>query len=162
LARKHKVSVKTIYDRYPAEVVVNGTTYKGLRVTVTREGKAPLVATWGGVSLKWDIQATLEEQPSRVWRGRSELEKRLLANVCELCGARDHIQVHHIRALKDLNKYTGREKPDWVVRMAQLRRKTMVLCQTCHSDVHAGRPLRRKSVTLMNVKSLQQEAERRC
>ena len=162
LAQKHKVSVKTIYDRYQAEVVVNGRTYKGLSVTVPREGKAPLVATWGGVPLKWDIQATLDEQPSRVWRGRSELEKRLLANVCELCGATDHIQVHHIRALKDLNKYTGREKPDWVVRMAQLRRKTMVLCQTCHSDVHAGRPLRRKSVTLMNVKSLQKEAERRC
>ncbi|WP_246035491.1 hypothetical protein [Dictyobacter kobayashii] len=31
-----------------------------------------------------------------------------------MCGATEHIQVHHIRALKDLKKYDGREKPAWV------------------------------------------------
>jgi hypothetical protein len=56
----------------------------------------------------------------------------------------DHIEVHHIRALKDLNKYEGQEKPSWVKIMVARRRKTLVLCRTCHLDLHAGRPLKRK------------------
>jgi hypothetical protein len=27
--------------------------------------------------------------------------------------------------------------------MAARRRKTLVLCHTCHTDLHAGRPLKR-------------------
>src|SRR5438132_763210 len=78
---------------------------------------------------------------------RSELEKRLLAQVCEQCGATRmtaKIEVHHIRALKDLEKYTGREKPQWVQIMAARRRKTLVLCHTCHMDIQYGHPHRNK------------------
>jgi hypothetical protein len=39
----------------------------------------------------------------------------------------DKIEVHHIRALKDLEKYTGREKPQWGQIMAARRRKTLDL-----------------------------------
>jgi hypothetical protein len=146
LAHKHKMSVPKVYDKFRAELVVNGIPYKGLQVTIAREGKKPLVATWGGVTLQWDIKADLEEQPQRIWAKRSELEQRLLAQVCEQCGATrltDQIEVHHIRALKDLNKYAGREKPEWVRVMAARHRKTLVLCRTCHQDVHHGRPMRR-------------------
>lgn len=121
LAHKLKISVKKVYDRYEAEIEVDGKPYKGLRVIKPREGKKPLVAEWGGIPLKWDIQATLEDQPRHVWRGRAELEKRLLAQVCEMCGTTnitDQLEVHHLRALKDLQKHTGREKPEWVKRMA--------------------------------------------
>jgi hypothetical protein len=38
------------------------------------------------------------------------------------------IDVHHIRPLKDLEQYDGREKPQWVQIMAARRRKTLVLC----------------------------------
>jgi len=79
--------------------------------------------------------------------GNAELEKRLLAQVCEICEATHlttQIEVHHIRALKDLKPYDGREKPLWVKIMAARRRKTLVLCRTCHDDLHAGRPLKRK------------------
>ncbi len=147
LARKHHTSVQHICDQYKAELNVDGVIYKGLRVVVPREGKKPLVATWGGIPLRWDIQANLEDQPQRRWNRRSELEKRLLAQVCEQCGATfltDLIEVHHIRALKDLTKYEGRQKPLWVKIMAARRRKTLVLCRTCHQDLHAGRPLMRQ------------------
>jgi group II intron reverse transcriptase/maturase len=147
LATKHHTSVQKIMDKYQAELVVEGTTYKGLRVTVPREGKPPLVATWGGIPLTWNIQADLEDRPQPHWNPRSELEKRLLAQVCEQCGATaltDQIEVHHIRALKDLNRYTGREKPLWVKIMAARRRKTLVLCRTCHRDIQHGRPVRRR------------------
>jgi group II intron reverse transcriptase/maturase len=147
LAYKYKTSVQKIFDKYKAELNVDGVIYKGLRVMVPREGKKPLVATWGGISLKWDIKANLEDRPQRRWNCRSELEKRLLAQVCEQCGAThltDNIEVHHIRALKDLNAYPGREKPLWVKIMAARRRKTLVLCRTCHMDIQYGRPLRRQ------------------
>jgi len=105
------------------------------------------MATWGGISLQWDVKATLNDQPPHQTMGRAELEKRLLAQVCEQCGATSlttPIEVHHIRALKDLEKYPGREKPRWVKLMAARRRKTLVLCRSCHQDIQYGRPLRRQ------------------
>jgi group II intron reverse transcriptase/maturase len=141
LAHKHKTSVASIYKKYQTRVNVNGTSYKVLQATVPREGKKPLVATWGAIPLKWNVKDPVEDRPQRLpWNNRSELEKRLLAQVCEQCGitsATETIEVHHIRALKDLNKYEGREKPSWVKIMAARRRKTLVLCWTCHQDLHA-------------------------
>jgi group II intron reverse transcriptase/maturase len=147
LATKHHTSVQKIIDKYKAELSVEGKSYKGLRVSVPREGKKPLVATWGGIPLTWDMQADLEDRPQPHWNPRSELEKRLLAQVCEQCGATsltDTIEVHHIRALKDLNRCTGREKPLWVKIMAARRRKTLVLCRTCHKDIQSGHPVKRQ------------------
>ena len=147
LAQKHKTSVQKMCDKYKAEWEEDGMVYKGLRVIVPREGKKPLVAKWGGISLKWDVKADLNDQPPHQTMGRAELEKRLLAQVCEQCGATnltDPIEVHHIRSLKDLEKYPGREKPRWVKIMAARRRKTLILCRTCHQDVQYGRPLRRQ------------------
>ncbi len=145
LADKFQMPVSRVYRKYRASIVVDGVPYTGLQVIRERAGKRPLVATWGGISLKWNIQAPLTDQPHPLWNGRSELEQRLLAQVCELCGSRDQVQVHHVRALKDLQKYPGREKPPWVIRMAARHRKTLVLCRSCHYDVHAGRPLRHTS-----------------
>jgi RNA-directed DNA polymerase len=53
-------------------------------------------------------------------------------------------EVHHIRKLADLNRPGQREKPLWVRRMAARRRKTLVVCQPCHEDMHRERPSRRK------------------
>jgi group II intron reverse transcriptase/maturase len=145
LAAKFQISVPQVYRKYRTTLLVNGGRYQGLQVVREREGKKPLVATWGGISLKWSIQATIHDQRQHIWNVRSELEQRLLAQVCEYCGSTEHIQVHHIRALKDLKKYEGREKPAWVHIMAARQRKTLVLCHTCHHDVHAGRPMTRPS-----------------
>nr|WP_233097862.1 group II intron reverse transcriptase/maturase [Dictyobacter vulcani] len=155
LAHKNKVTVSKIYARYKADIQIGETLYKGLRVTVPRKDKKPLVAIWGGISLKWDIKATIEEHKPGIWTDRTELEKRLLAEICEYCGSTEKVEGHHIRAMKDLNKYTGREKPNWVKRMAELRRKTMFLCRNCHMDLHAGKPMVTKMVTLTEVKALQ-------
>lgn len=160
LAHKFKVSVSKVYEKYGAELVVQDKKYKGLQVSIPRPEKKPLVATWGGVSLSWDSKATLEEQPRKVYGGYSELVQRLLAGYCELCGSTQDVEVHHIRAMKDLHTYPGREKPTWVKRMIALKRKTMPLCRTCHEDVHAGRPLRRQSIELTEIKALQKKAKR--
>jgi hypothetical protein len=60
------------------------------------------VAEWGGVPPRWRIDATLDDDPARVWSKRTDLEARLLAEECELCGSRVAVEVHHMRALKDL------------------------------------------------------------
>jgi len=65
LAAKHKISVRKVYQKYHADLEVDSKTYKGLQVTVSREGKKPLVATWGGISLIWDINAPIDDQPRR-------------------------------------------------------------------------------------------------
>ena len=148
LANKHKTTVASIYKKYTTHLNVDGRTYKVLQVAVPREGKKPLVATWGAIPLKWEVKTPIEDQPQRQqWNNRSELERRLLAHICEHCGATrltETIEVHHIRALKDLSRYEGREKPSWVKIMAARHRKTLVLCRTCHQNLHAGRPMQQR------------------
>jgi group II intron reverse transcriptase/maturase len=69
------------------------------------------------------------------YRGRSELGKRLLADKCEWCGTeKGPIEVHHIRKLGNL---TG--KAVWERQMIERQRKTMVMCEHCHDELHAGR-----------------------
>ena len=113
LAHKHKTSVGNIYKKYQTRLSVDGKTYKGLQVTVPREGKKSLVATWGGIPLTWDIKAPLEDQPQRsYWNSRSELERRLLAQVCEHCGATrmtDTLEVH-------VRRFGGRDRAHQMVR----------------------------------------------
>src|SRR6266480_3933238 len=147
LAAKFRISVPKVYKKYQAIFPVEKKPYKVLQVLIIREGKKPLVARWGAISLHWDIKAPINDHRTFLGPGRSELEKRLLADTCEYCGTTgdtERIEVHHIRALKDLKTSDGREKPAWVQIMAARKRKTLVLCATCHKDVTYGRPMRRK------------------
>ena len=96
---------------------------------------------WDGVSLARDNTATLIDTQAPILNGRTELVQRLLADTCELCGSTVKVQVHHIRAMKDLRRKGRAERPAWVEMMARRRRKTLVVCASCHADIHTGRPL---------------------
>jgi hypothetical protein len=74
-----------------------------------------------------------------IWSGRSEVVERLLAETCELCGATDDIEVHHIRKLQDLDRAGQPPTPRWVKLMATRQRKTLVVCQACHHHIQYGR-----------------------
>ena len=140
LAAKFKISVREVYGRYRTRIRDDeGTIRSVFEVRVERNGKSPLVARWGGVSLKWGIATTLEDRlaPFRSING-TELVQRLLADTCELCGSRETIEVHHVRALKDLARRGRSERPLWARLMAARRRKTLVLCRRCHVGIHAG------------------------
>ncbi len=159
LAGKFRLPVSQVAKKYEAELVRDGKKYKAFQVKIPRQDKKPLVATWGGVPLTWDIGAPLEELLPIVHYGvRSELVQRLLAEVCELCGSSDDVQVHHVRKMSDLHEYPGRPKPPWVVRMIALRRKTLLLCRTCHEDVDNGRPMRRQLIEFTEVKAIRKAA----
>lgn len=145
LARKYRISVPQVYHRYRTVLATEHGPRRGLQVTVDRDGKrAPLVAQWGGISLARDTTPTvLNDTPPRIWSShRSELVQRLLAEACELCGSGSQVEVHHIRALKDLIPKGRKPQPEWATRMAARHRKTLLVCRACHQDIHAGRPTR--------------------
>lgn len=141
LAAKLRISVPAVYRRYRVEILGDdGTRRVGLEVRIEREGKPPLIAQWGGISLAWSIDAALDDRfVAFRFANTTEIVQRLLADTCELCGSRDRIQVHHVRALKDLKRPGRPDKPLWMRVMAARRRKTLVLCHTCHVDAHGGR-----------------------
>lgn len=156
LATKLRIAVSQVYEKYHATFTVDDKPYKGLQATIEREGKKPLIAQWGGISLMWNMKATLNDQPERIWNTRSELEERLLADTCEYCGAIERCQVHHVRALKDLHVQGRRPRPRWMELMAARQRKTMIVCKMCHQDITYGRPMRRceTSIGFMHGKSV--------
>jgi group II intron reverse transcriptase/maturase len=140
LAAKWRTTVQKVFDRLQTAIQTPDGSRKVLQVVVERgEGKKPLVTQWGAISLKHHTGVALDDQPSTVWNGRTELLERLLADECELCGSRFDVQVHHVRRLADLRRKGRAEKPEWVKVMAARHRKTLVVCHRCHSDIHAGR-----------------------
>ena len=139
LACKFQISVPRVYKRYKTTIETLDGPRKVLQTRIEREGKKPLVAQWGGISLKWQKYAVLNDNPQLIWNKRAELVQRLLAQTCELCGLRVRADVHHIRALKDLEKPGRAERPKWVKIMAARRRKTLIVCENCHNAIHGGR-----------------------
>jgi group II intron reverse transcriptase/maturase len=143
LARKYRISVSRVYRRYRAMLQTPNGPRKGLQVTIERtNGRPPLVAQWGGISLaRKTTVTTLDDDPAKIWSTRrSELVQRLLADTCELCESRMQVEVHHIRRLKDLQTKGRAEKPAWAQRMAARRRKTLIVCRACHESIHYRSP----------------------
>ena len=141
LASKHKTTTRKVFRRYRSTALTEHGERACLKVEVQRgNGKRPLVAQFGGIPLKRNRQAVLADQkPQRYRFERNELIKRLLADTCEMCESTVDVQVHHVRALRDLNVKGQGAKPKWVQLMAARRRKTLVVCHPCHVDIHAGR-----------------------
>jgi group II intron reverse transcriptase/maturase len=141
LAGKHKSTVRKMARRYKASIETPGGRRSCFQVTVQRDkGRKPLVARFGGIPLKRQRTAVITDRnPVMATARRNELIHRLLAGQCEMCEGREGLQVHHVRKLADLNKPGRPERPPWVHLMAMRKRKTLVVCERCHQDIHAGR-----------------------
>jgi group II intron reverse transcriptase/maturase len=139
LAGKHKTTMSAMRRKYQTTTTTAaGKTLQCLEVRVEREGKHPLIARFGGISLTRTPMAVLNDIPYVDKNSRSELIDRLRADRCELCKSTKEVEVHHIRKLADLNIKGRREVPEWKKRMAAMHRKTLILCRTCHVKLHAG------------------------
>ena len=140
LAFKRKSSMNKIKKKYACEITdkTSGKTLKCIQVIVERKDKKPLIAQFGGLSLTHKRKTVIDDMPYKVWGGRTELLKRLLADTCELCGSTENIEVHHIRKLSDLDTKGKAEKPIWIQIMATRKRKTLVVCRNCHNKIHNG------------------------
>ena len=148
LAAKHKSTARKMRRQFKSAVETEHGPRVCLKVIKQQDnGKRPLVAYFGGIPLKRQRQAVLvDQQPQRYRSDRNELIKRLQADECEMCGSTVDVEVHHIRALRDLNVKGQREKPKWVQLMAARKRITLVVCRTCHMDIHHGRSNPQKQI----------------
>jgi AI2M/AI1M-like HNH endonuclease len=64
------------------------------------------------------------------------LRQRLLTGTCEVCGGTDGITVHHVRRLADLEPPEHADAPRWAKLMSTKRRKTLIVCDRCHGNIH--------------------------
>ena len=137
---KHKESVNQVAKRLKSTVATPDGKLRCFEVKKEREGKKPLIARFGGIALRRQPRGKIEDVPTTITvRPRTvELIQRVKAGTCELCGSTDRTQVHHIRKLADLKQKGRKEKPLWIQTMAARRRKTLVVCHTCHWDIHRG------------------------
>jgi group II intron reverse transcriptase/maturase len=143
LAAKHKTTVSVMAKKYKVKKLDLQTMkyMVAYEVEVLRPGKRSLIATFGGFSLKRQDTEIINDLISRNRNGRTEILERLLADKCENCGSMGNCEVHHIRKLADLLKQKNR--PGWVHMMILRSRKTLVLCEDCHTALHAGRYVKR-------------------
>lgn len=141
LAAKHHSTVSKMSRKYRTTIETPNGPRRCFQVIVKRdEGRMPLVARFGGISLRRQRTAVLTDlSPVMASARRNELIHRLLAGRCEICEAEESPQVHHIRKLADLNRPGRRERPTWVQLMARRHRKSLVVCRRCHREIHAGR-----------------------
>jgi RNA-directed DNA polymerase len=129
LAGKHQTSVRKIYKRLRLK--------QGLGLQYQVHGQGRTIRIFRLSDLKKSPQSFAVDRIPNIYpftMNRSELVQRLNANRCEYCGTdRGYFEVHHVRRLRDTQ---GKEL--WQRVMAAMRRKTLVLCVTCHDKLHTG------------------------
>ena len=130
-AGKYRTSKKKIIEKYKKNGIF-GVLY------TTKKGKEAIREFYDkGFKRKELPNRYLDDrQPNTIaiTGGRNGLIKRLQARVCELCGAMDNLEMHHVRKMKDL-----KGKSDWEVKMIARKRKTLAVCSVCHHKIHAGK-----------------------
>ena len=144
IARKEKKSVNAVIKKYGIDVPrKNGTGTKRLIGVSYKTKKETKPMTYFDESMKRDDSPIINLVDNAVnFKPNCQLLTRLNANVCELCGSTENIEVHHVRRLKDIHdkyKRIGKPMPNWVLTMVKMKRKTLVVCNKCHDKIHAGK-----------------------
>ncbi len=141
LAAKHRTTVTKVARRTQTTITTPHGRRRCFEVSIERSGRKPLVARFGGIPLKRQRKAVVNDRPPTPLtrkRGRQLIE-RLQSGWCELCEQPAEVQTHHVRNLAELVT-RGKPQPAWAELMARMRRKTLVVCATCHETIHAGHP----------------------
>ncbi len=139
LAAKHKSTVSKIAAKHKAKIQAPCGLRTCFEARIQRDGKPDLVARFGGIPLVRKKNAVLHDHvPRPVPCPRKELIHRLLKRRCELCGQPGKVLVHQVRKLASLGE-PGPGQPAWAAKMAQMRRKTLTVCPSCHDVIH-GHP----------------------
>jgi group II intron reverse transcriptase/maturase len=140
LAAKHKSTVSKAAAKHKAVAETPHGPRTCFEARVDRDGKQPLVARFGGISLTRKKDATLVDRvPTPVTYPVKELTVRLRKGRCELCQEPGTVQVHQVRKLAQLDK-PGADQPAWATVMVRKRRKTLVVCHSCHDSIHDRQP----------------------
>jgi group II intron reverse transcriptase/maturase len=138
LAAKHKSTVIKTAARYQAKTDTAAGPRTCFEARVRRQGKPDLVARFGGIPLIHDRRAVIHDPaPVPVRPRRKELIHRLQQRRCELCDHHTTVAVHQVASLARLGK-PGPGQPAWANLMAKIRRKTLIVCASCHDHIHAN------------------------
>jgi len=127
LAGKHKSTSKKIRAKFPADNGAWGIPYEtatGQKCrTIAKYSDCKDTDSFSDVIVKYAV----------IHAGkRTILEKRLSAQVCELCGKTNTpLAMHHVNKVKNL-----KGKKHWEIVMIAKRRKTLAVCKGCHHKIH--------------------------
>ncbi len=139
LACKHRMNRSTVKRKY---TLYTADGKKVIGVKTAREGKDPLIASYGKKPIRQNRNVILTDNTPTRRIQRTEILQRLLHDECELCGKAGNVSGHHIRKLKDLKAKERRRKGQiepWEHIMIAMNRKTLFVCKECHNRIHAGR-----------------------
>ena len=140
LANKHRSSVSKMARKYAATIETPHGHRKCFEARLERVGRKPLVGRFGGIPLRRNKKTVITDRRlAPVNTKRKELVTRLLAGRCESCGRIDEVEVHHVAKLTDLGRSGTR--PPWADLMAARHRKSLVVCGSCHADIHGKKPV---------------------
>jgi hypothetical protein len=140
LARRHRSTVTKMACKYRAVTDTGQGPRRCFEAHVERHGRKPLVARFGGIPLRRQKRAVINDRPQGPARPRRrELITRLLAGQCEMCEQPAPVEAHQVRKLADLAR-TGQPQPAWARLMVRKRRKALIVCASCHAAIHAGTP----------------------
>src|SRR5258708_38108142 len=105
LAAKHRSTVSKMARKYKAKVDTRYRPYTCFEASVSRPGRKPLIARFGGIPLRRQKTAVIvDRQPAPVTVRRTELVTRLTARWCEWCQRRALVETHQVRKLADLDR----------------------------------------------------------
>ncbi|MFJ8530112.1 group II intron reverse transcriptase/maturase [Bacillus sp. NPDC094106] len=135
--------LKTLANKYKSSVSKMKTKYRqgkywGVKYETKQGEKIAYFYKDGFEKKKESYKFDIDQKPNLyVYQGRNDLEKRLNAKQCELCGDNHpdtKFEIHHINKIKNLK---GKEYWEWT--MIAKQRKTLVVCQKCHIEIHKQR-----------------------
>ena len=128
-ARKYRTTVVKIARKYKRDKIFTVYFKNNKGGTVFRK-----FYNEGFKRKKTNYEAFIDNIPHIYHTSSTSLIDRLKANKCELCGKKDgRLDMHHVRKLKNLEG-----KKDWEKHMIARKRKTIVLCRSCHKKVDIG------------------------
>jgi group II intron reverse transcriptase/maturase len=137
LANKHKCHASKIYRKY-YKTGKSGT--KCLVYEQELENGKILRRTLGDFNMLYVRRGTITDTEYHAFLADSELIRRVSKDTCELCEVKGNTQVHHVRKLKPIRKAVQQgNAPRWKQIMASRNRKTLIVCLSCHNNIHSGR-----------------------
>ncbi|MEZ4663595.1 MAG: reverse transcriptase domain-containing protein, partial [Caldilineaceae bacterium] len=135
LCTKFKSKRHEIYRKYYGET---STGKKGLKCSFRNKITGKKHTTeFNEVRIKSGTWPTAALDYNAGWVGvykGTELKRRLEAKKCELCGQEGNCEVHHVRALKDIENKKMKNQAD--IMMISRRRKQLIVCKKCHRKIH--------------------------
>ncbi|EOP94030.1 hypothetical protein IGM_01351 [Bacillus cereus HuB4-4] len=132
LAGKYKSSVGKMKQKYKQGK------YWGVKYETKSGEKIAYFYKDGFTIQKPSFRKTIDTKPNLyVYQCKTELEQRLKANECEICGDNSPnttFEIHHVNKVKNL-----KGKAFWELIMIAKQRKTLVVCKNCHIKIHNGK-----------------------